>query len=166
MALYQTGDVAAFETLYLRHSGRVFAFLQRKTSPQSAGDILQEIFLKLHRSRHQYSVQYPFLPWLFAITRNALVDFVRLNETKVAQGSVAEIELHAESSQPSAAWTDELTAALKTLPANQRRAIELRYLSDWTFAQIAADMKTSPINARQVISRGIKKLRSGFGGAK
>lgn len=166
MALYQSGDEMAFGTLYQRHSGRVFDFLQRKTSPQNARDILQEAFLKLHRSRHQYSVQYPFLPWLFAITRNALVDFVRLNESKIAKGSVAELDLPSESAEPDATWTDDLTAALETLPAPQRRAIELRYLSEWTFEKIAADMKTSPINARQLISRGIKKLRSGLGGSK
>src|ERR1035437_9350881 len=99
MALYQTGDVAAFEALYRRHSGRVFAFLQRKTSPQSACDLLQEIFLKLHRSRHQYSIQYPFLPWLFAITRNALVDSARLNESKIARNSVAEVDVQSETSE-------------------------------------------------------------------
>ena len=89
MALYQSGDGHAFETLYRRHSGRVFEFLQKKTNPLNARDLLQEAFLKLHRARHQYSVQYPFLPWLFTITRNVLVDFVRLNETKIAQHALS-----------------------------------------------------------------------------
>ena len=165
MALYQSGEMKAFETLYLRHSGRVLAFLQKKTSPESARELLQETFLKLHRSRHQYSPQYPFLPWLFTITRNALVDFVRLNESKVSRSSVVDIE---QASIPADApvWTPDLSQALATLPANQRRAIELRYLSDWTFEQIADDMKTSPTNIRQMVSRGIKKLRSGLGGSK
>lgn len=164
MALYQSGDAQAFDVLYKRHAGRVLAYLQKKTTVESARDLLQETFLKVHRSRHQYSVQYPFLPWLFAITRNALVDFVRLNETKVAQSSVTGIET---SSDPlDATWMPDLSGALQTLPVNQRRAIELRYLSDWTFEKIADDMKTTPTNVRQVISRGIKKLRSGFGGSK
>ena len=164
MALYQSGDAQAFDVLYKRHAGRVLAFLQKKTTTESARDLLQETFLKVHRSRHQYSVQYPFLPWLFAITRNALVDFVRLNETKVALSSVTGIETPSEPLE--ATWTHDLSGALQTLPVNQRRAIELRYLSDWTFEKIADDMKTTPTNVRQVISRGIKKLRSGFGGSK
>jgi RNA polymerase sigma-70 factor (ECF subfamily) len=155
----------AFECLYARHAGRVLAFLHKKVAEQSARDLLQEIFLKLHRARHQYSIQYPFLPWLFAITRNAIVDFVRLNETKVARSSVTSETEIAVGEQPEP-WTPGLSAALNTLPVNQRRAIELRYLSGWTFEQIASDMKTTPINVRQVISRGIKKLRSGFGGSR
>lgn len=165
MSRYQSGDVQAFESLYARHAGRVLAFLHKKVADQSARDLLQEIFLKLHRSRHQYSIQYPFLPWLFAITRNAIIDFIRLNETKVARNS-APSETEIAASELPEPWMPDLSAALNTLPVNQRRAIELRYLSGWTFEQIASDMKTTPINVRQVISRGIKKLRFGFGGSR
>lgn len=166
MALYQSGDSKAFESLYERHAGRVFAYLQKKTTAESARDLLQETFLKVHRSRHQYSVQYPFLPWLFAITRNALVDLIRLNESKIANSSVTNLDSSVDATATEPSWAPDLTHALQTLPANQRRAIELRYLSDWTFEQIANDMKTTPVNVRQVVSRGIKKLRSGLGGSR
>lgn len=164
MALYQNGDAKAFAVLYYRHAGRVLEFLQRKTSPQNARDLVQETFLKVHRSRHQYSVQYPFLPWLFAITRNALIDLSRLNEFKVAQGSQAQDDITEEPAAPPQAWPGDLTVALASLPAKQRRAIELRYLSDWTFEKIAAELKTSPLNIRQIVSRGLRRLRSEFGG--
>lgn len=166
MALYQSGEIKAFETIYARHSGRVLEFLQKKTSPESARELLQETFLKLHRSRHQYSTQYPFLPWLFAITRNAFVDFVRLNESKVARGSVIDIERASISAEDVPTRAPDLSQALATLPVDQRRAIELRYLSDWTFEQIAQEMKTTPVNVRQVISRGIRKIRARLGGSK
>ncbi|PWU19701.1 MAG: hypothetical protein C5B49_05385 [Bdellovibrio sp.] len=166
MSHYQSGDVRAFECLYERHAGRVLRFLRKKTNPESAHDLLQEVFLKVHRSRHQYSAQYPFLPWLFAITRNALADLARLNETKVARNSIADLEMLEVAIPSQEAWTEELSLALKCLPTHQRRAIELRYLSDWTFEKIAEDIKTTPLNVRQIISRGIKKLRSALGGSR
>jgi len=162
MALYQSGDDKAFEVLYKRHSGRVLSYLQRRSNPQTARDLLQDAFLKLHRSRHQYSTQYPFLPWLFTITRNALVDFTRLNETKVAKSSTEEVELVA-AAIPSLPLTD-FEPALVTLSEPQRRTIELRYMQDWSFEKIAAEMQTTPLNVRQIISRSLKKLRSEFGG--
>lgn len=168
MRLYQAGDYVAFETLYHRHSGRVYEFLRKKVSPEIARDLLQETFLKLHRSRSQYSSQYPFLPWLFTISRNVFVDFVRLSETKISERSSEGplSELPAETT-PENSWSGELATALEHLPENQKHAIKLRYLSDWSFEKIAADLKTSPLNARKIISRGIKKLRSNFeGGAK
>lgn len=165
MALYQSGDANAFATLYERHSKRVFAFLQKKVASESARELLQETFLKVHRSRHQYSTQYPFLPWLFAITRNVVIDYFRLNESKIARESVTDVTIPNEAVPAGTSWAPDLAFALKNLPDNQRRAIELRYKCDWTFEQIADDMKTTPINIRQVISRGIKKMRSAFGGA-
>jgi len=156
MVLYQGGDDRAFEVLYRRHSGRVFDFLQKRSSSQNASELLQEAFLKLHKARHQYSVQYPFLPWLFTITRNVLFDFSRLNETKVAKSMVTrELDLTA-APEP----RPEFGIALHSLPEAQRRAIELRYLSDWSFEKIASDMRTTPLNARQLVSRGLKKLRA------
>jgi RNA polymerase sigma factor (sigma-70 family) len=152
MALYQSGDANAFATLYERHSKKVFAFLQKN-------------FLKMHRSRHQYSTQYPFLPWLFAITRNVVIDYFRLNESKIARESVTDVTIPDEAVSAGTSWAPGLSLALKNLPDNQKRAIELRYKCDWTFEQIADDMKTTPVNIRQVISRGIKKMRSAFGGA-
>lgn len=168
MRLYQNGDYVAFEVLYQRHAGRVFEFLKKKVSPEIARDLLQETFLKLHRSRGQYSSQYPFLPWLFTISRNVFLDFVRLSETKISEKSSADLisELPVELI-PESNWPGNLTTALEHLPESQRHAIKLRYLNDWSFEKIAEDLKTTPLNARQIISRGIKKLRSNFeGGSK
>jgi len=164
MALYQSGEVGAFEVLFQRHSGKVFSFLRRRAAPELARELTQETFLKVHRARHQYSAQYPFLPWLFTITRNALVDHARLQESKLARESVGN-EDSIPASQPLEEPSGDLAGALESLPAPQRRAIELRYLQDWSFEQIAAELKTSPVNIRQVISRGLRKLRSSFGGS-
>lgn len=161
MTLYQSGDTAAFEVLYGRHSGRVLAYLQKRTDPQAAVELVQDIFLKLHKRRHRYSAQYPFLPWLFAITRNALVDSFRLKESRIREESVEYLDpVGAITETP---WIKGLQGALQALPDRERRAIELRYQSDWTFEQIAAEMKTSSVNVRQIISRGIRKLRSRAG---
>lgn len=161
MALYQAGDEMAFEILYNRHAGKVCGFLQRRTNQQNAHELTQETFFKLHRARHQYSSKYPLLPWLFTIARNTLYDFERLGETKTSHRSTSEIEAPPDHSPDK---SDGLSLDLQKLPEAQRLAIELRYLKDWSFEKIAAELRTSPLNARQLISRGVKKLRSRFGG--
>ena len=162
MALYQSGDFAAFEILYYRHSGRVFQYLKKKVDAIHAQELLQETFEKLHRSRAKYNIQYPFLPWLFTISRNALLDFYKTAETKILQNtSSAPVLLDnlVASAVTETHSPHDISAILGELPHNQKRAIELRYLHDWSFEKIARDMKTSEDNIRQVISRGIKKLR-------
>lgn len=164
MTLYKSGDHAAFECLYQRHSGRVFQYLKGKVSSEAAKDLLQETFLKIHRSRSQYQPQYPFLPWLFTVARNSLNDFFKSSEQKVIKISV-EADSLPETLQPIGSEHD-LSAALSGLPSVQRRAIELRYLNEWSFEKIAGEMNTTPENSRQIISRGIKKIRSFLKGEK
>lgn len=162
MSLYQSGNYLAFEVLYQRSSGKVFQYLKGKVSAEVAQDLLQEIFIKIHKARGQYSTQYPFLPWLFTISRNTLFDYfksavvnrksneISLNESGINHSDVAPVSLDHDI---------DLTMALGHLPENQRRAIELRYLSEWSFEKIADEIKTTPMNVRKLVSRGIKKLR-------
>ena len=158
MTLYQSGDYAAFECLYERHSGRVFQYLKGKVSVEAAKDILQETFMKIHRSRAQYQPQYPFLPWLFTVARNNLNDFFKRSDQKVVRIGIAADSLP-ETLLPNTSDHD-LSAALSGLPHIQRRAIELRYMNEWSFEKIAEEMKTTPDNTRQIVSRGIRKIRS------
>ncbi len=165
MSLYQNGDFAAFEVLYRRHSGRVYEYLRKKTpSSEIAMDLTQGTFEKLHKSRSKYSSQYPLLPWLFAISRNTLVDYFKSSETKLTK-AVQDPEILLENlAQPVLqAESPDITLALATLPHGQRQAIELRYLRDWSFEKIATHMNTSEDNARQLISRGLKRVREFFG---
>jgi len=52
-----------------------------------------------------------------------------------------------------------LEAQLAELPSAQRIAVQMRYVDVSTFEEIAAVLKTSPVNARQLISRGLKRLK-------
>ena len=160
MNLYLQGDFAAFEVLYTRHSGRLYEYLKKKVTPEIAQDLLQETFERLHKSRDKYNAQYPFLPWLFTISRNILLDFYKKAETKVSQASnssqsLLESIIVTSDEHP----THDFSQALNILPQNQKRAIELRYLNEWSFEKISQEIKISEENVRQLVSRGIKKLR-------
>lgn len=162
MVLYQRGDFQAFERLYERHSGRVFQYLTTKiANTAQAQDLLQDVFMKVHRSRAQYTPEYPFLPWIFTIARNSVTDFLKSAQRREIAGlAPATFEVLTAAVAETNATEYDLAHAIGTLPPEQKKAIELRYLSDWSFEKIAEEMKTTPVNSRQIISRGIKKIRS------
>ena len=55
MASYQEGSEEAFKELYSRHSGKVLGYLRSRTSSeQDAVDLFQEVFVKIHKSKHLY----------------------------------------------------------------------------------------------------------------
>jgi len=165
MSFYQSGNYQAFEVLYHRSSGKVFQYLKGKVEAEVAQDLLQEVFIKIHKAREQYSTQYPFLPWLFTISRNTLFDYFKSAKfsRKNSEVNLSDNEIEILNLEPVGQGAEvNLTSALSHLPENQRRAIELRYLHDWSFEKIADDIKTTPTNVRKLVSRGVKKLRSGI----
>jgi len=162
MSLYQMSDYFAFEILYKRHSGKIYEYLKKKVGVDTAQELLQETFATLHKARDKYDSQYPFLPWIFTVTRNALFDYFKRAETQVSKNSSSSefLSLSGELSIPEFGGASELKDILSLLPENQKRAIELRYLSDWSFERIAKEIETSPQNVRQLISRGLKRIKA------
>ncbi len=149
------GETQAFDILFQRHSPRVLGFLTRKTgSDKLAQDLLQEVFLKFHRSRHQYRAGLPLLPWLYSIMRSVMLD-----EFKKDHGE--DIVDPAQLEQMPAAFPVDsgVPAGLELLPAPQRQAVTMRVLDDATFEEIAERLSTSQENARQLVSRALRKLK-------
>jgi RNA polymerase sigma-70 factor (ECF subfamily) len=167
MESYKTGETIAFEVLYERHSGRVQGYLQKKLfSPKEAQDLLQEVFFKLHRSRHQYNGTLPFSPWLFSITRSIWLDHLKKKslEDATEQGKLEALQPVVQVSRVSDAGIGQ--EILDRLPESQKEAVGLRVFDEATFEEIATRLSTSPENARQLVSRGLKRLREIWGSRK
>ena len=158
MVAYQLGEAEAFEELYSRHSSKVLGYLRKKVRSEAlARDIFQATFLKLHKSRSRYNASFPFVPWLFTISRNELLDAMK----KPHVSREALVEVVPEFASPVQEVQPEIS--LQSLPASQRKAVELRYQKDFSFEEIAKALETSPANARQLISRALRSLRGIYG---
>ena len=162
MAEYAEGDMEAFQCLYRRHKDRVLGFLVAKLkSRDEAEEVFQAVFTKLHLARGKYQQDIPFLPWIFTIARNALIDHVRKTETYRKHVMTSEVAVETSS----AAATDTISGSielgeLSRLSGSQRQALELRFNEGLTFGEIAERMDISASNSRQIISRAIRKLRT------
>ncbi|HEY5038072.1 MAG TPA: sigma-70 family RNA polymerase sigma factor, partial [bacterium] len=68
----------AFRRLLDRYKNRVFSLIYRMVqNPSDAEDLAQESFLKAFRNLRSYDPSRPFLTWLFKITHNTTIDFLR-----------------------------------------------------------------------------------------
>lgn len=162
MHLYQVGNEGAFKELYARHSSMVLGFIKSKIrSAEKAHDIFQEVFVKIHKSKHLYNKTLPFLPWLFTITKNAIVDEVRKSKNEKLHTQMDEISETAlvPDQEPN---FNQVRPYMESLPENQKSAVYLRYVEEKTFEEISAILKTSPANVRQLVSRGVQRMRELF----
>ncbi len=157
MVMYQSGSEEAFQTLYRRHSEKIYGFLRRKVwNDERAAELYQETFLKMHRSKHLYNKSLPALPWIFSITKSVLVDGIR-SDQRAKRDAEYSPDLEGVEDHRSVA---EVTSLMGRLPESQRKAIELRYIDEKTFEEIAASLETSSENARKIVSRAVAKLKS------
>ncbi|MCC6138702.1 MAG: RNA polymerase sigma factor [Bdellovibrionaceae bacterium] len=160
MNLYLQAHTQAFNELYRRHSGKLLTYLKKKVSPEVAEDLLQNTFTRLYTAKHTYKDNYLFLPWLFTIARNTLLDYYKKPETRISNNTV---ELSEDIQNPEAIESftnNDIPQLLYNLTPQQRQVFELRYLHDWSFEQIGKMTATSPANIRQIISRGLKKIKT------
>jgi RNA polymerase sigma factor (sigma-70 family) len=156
MRSYQEGEQMAFEILFKRYAGRVLGFLSKRFfQPQLAQDLTQDVFLKLHRSRAQYVPDLVFAPWLFSITRSVWIDHLKKNRKE----EPTEKEFLEKLSPATELVFESQDEILGYLPSNQKTAVAMKIYDDATFEEIASRLETSTANARQLFSRGLKRLR-------
>lgn len=169
MELYKKNSQEAFDMLYKRYVNRIVSYLRKRSlSDKEVSDLVQEVFLKLHRSREQYSQMLPLAPWIFSITRSVFLDSVKKKKVEVATPlevfeSVASNEAIAEELMINKTNQNEkLTDLLSGLTETQRQVIGMRIFDEATFDEISSRLSTSPENVRQIFSRTIRKLKSNF----
>lgn len=163
MVAYKEGDLSAFQTLYNRHKGRLMGYLITKTKDQAeAEDVFQSVYLKLHKNRFKYREDIPFLPWIFTITRNTMIDHIRKRKTFKKH-----ITLNTEYIISSAAGNKRgplsisgAISELSSLSDSQRQVLELRFNDGLSFKDIGKHMKITHSNARQIASRAVRALRN------
>ncbi len=160
MLAYRRGEEESFRGLYERYSGRVYGYLRLRLKSRSVvDDAFQTVFLKLHRSRSQYRPALPFAPWLFTICRNVVWDALRAMARRPEElSAIGMEEVAATEPLPSSDLPE-----LRALPAERRRALELRFGQELSFQEIADRLETSPGNARQLVSRALRQLRRTLG---
>ncbi len=156
MALYQEGSEEAFAVLYSRHSGKILGYLKsRLRSEQEVADLFQEVFVKIHRSKHLYKRSLPVLPWIFSVTHSVLIDGVRKRNRKKEDYDFNFDQMPSQENEEAVT----VVPLLNVLANDQQLALQMRYLDEKTFEEIAISLKTSTVNARQIISRGVKKIK-------
>jgi RNA polymerase sigma factor (sigma-70 family) len=165
------GDADAFAQLFDRHAPPLRAWLRLQTrDPQAAADLLSETFAQAwtHRARFRDHAGGSAAPWLFGIARNLLADWRRRGRVEATARQKLGMQAHIEAVEPLRALDDELTpeleAALATLPATQRAALELRVLDELDYPAIAAHLGSSEGGARNRVHRALSALRGALEG--
>jgi RNA polymerase sigma-70 factor, ECF subfamily len=168
MQLVGEGNPRAFELIYDRHGGAAFSLAYRMVGNRvTAEDISQEAFLSIWRSRLRYDQSRGSVrTWVLGIVHNRAIDALRRGGVHDRRREPIDVvEEHHEApvrTDVEAARREEarsVRSALDTLPAEQRRTIELAYFGGFSHSQIA-ELLDEPIGTVKGRMRlGLDKLR-------
>jgi RNA polymerase sigma-70 factor (ECF subfamily) len=160
----QRGSQEAIEALFRRHWRQAHraAYLVVR-DPDAAEDIAQEAFLSALRALDRFDRRRPFRPWLHRIVVNRAIDHARARTLRREVGEDAV----AEPAAPEAHFgiDADLSAALADLDPEQRAAVVLRYLLDYTPGEISRMLGVPRGTVNSRLRRGLDHLADTLEGA-
>ena len=162
MLRYQSADADAAAELVERLSPRLARFLAGPVYTRAfAEDMLQECWLRIHRSRAAYRPGTPVLPWVYAIARHTRIDSYRrrrkidLRETALEQIS----DTDGRASTPAKTPDLDLWRLVERLPSGQREVILMLKVSGMTLEETAGATGSTVGAVKQKAHRAYVKLR-------
>jgi RNA polymerase sigma-70 factor (ECF subfamily) len=158
------GDAASHRALLERLSRRLRAYYKGKLArigrdTTEAEDLVQEAVLAVHIKRHTYDPAEPLTPWVHAIARYKLIDFLRRNRVSISDVPIDEADtIMAHDDNVSAESTYDVKRLMERLPKNLRCSIEAVKLNGQSIAEAAENCGLSEAGVKVNIHRGLKAL--------
>lgn len=161
----QDGNSASYQELLQQITIILKKYLAtRIISEPDREDIMQDILIAIHNSRHTYLVSKPFYPWMYAIAKNVLVKFYKKFQ-RVSEISI-DIEMeeipNPEKIKIDEKYSDQVKAMLsiiQTLPSRQKQILIMLKFDKISIREIANKLNLSEGNVKVVAHRAYETIR-------
>jgi RNA polymerase sigma-70 factor, ECF subfamily len=182
MEAFRDGDARAFEQLVTRHQRGVYNFLLRSARDRArAEELLQEVFLRVIRSKQRYERTAKFTTWLYAIARNLCVDESRrarfrdhasLDASRRGRdgeggqpllATLAAEDVPTDEAAEAGTLRERLAAAVDRLPEDQREVFLLRQMAGLSFREIGETVGIPENTVKSRMRYALEKLRGDLG---
>ena len=158
----QQGSERAFEQLYRRHVGRVYALCMRLCGNASlAEELTQDAFVRAWERLETFRHDSAFSSWLYRLTVNVVLGDMRSRQRRAAK--LAEVEAmtgshhHTQGASPETRL--DLEAAIAQLSDGARQVFVLHDVEGYKHDEIASLMGIEPGTSKAHLHRARKILR-------
>ncbi|HEX5132079.1 MAG TPA: sigma-70 family RNA polymerase sigma factor [Candidatus Krumholzibacteria bacterium] len=177
VARARSGDERAYRALLEKYERAVFSICLRMVrNRDEATDLAQESFIKVFASLDRYNSAYAFSSWLFKITSNLCIDYLRkrridtLPMDQPIDGEKGEIQRQYATADPTPEERldrnqkmERLEAAITSLPEHYRIMLILRHQEDLSYEEIADHLSVPLGTVKARIHRAREMLKNLLG---
>lgn len=179
VARARKGDESAYRILLRKYQRSVYSICLRMVrNREEAEDLAQDAFVKVFAMLDRYNPSYAFSSWLFKITSNLCIDFIRKKRiegvpmdepVRSDKGDyIRQFETSVDDPETASLKRERsgyLSRAIESLPPHYRLMVILRHQEELSYEEIAAavgvplgTVKARIHRARQMLRKKLEEL--------
>jgi len=158
----KAGDTRAFETLYRRLVGRIYALsLRMSRDPARAEELTQDVFVRAWEKMGSFRGESQFTTWLHRLAVNVILQAGRSKGRREGKEQlVADPELYMDRVRVEMPGTrEDLERAIAELPEGARTVLILRDVQGYKYEEIAQMQDVALGTVKAQIHRARKLMR-------
>lgn len=171
VALKQLKDEEVFDEMYKLYYSKLYSIaLAYVSSNEDAEEIVQDVFVKFWKKREQIEILSNLTGYLYKMTRNSCLDFLRSQKNKLAIGTNLHqqqylLNYFALSSEADSLIIEkelqfQINEGIKLLPEKCRMVFMKSRMEGLKYREISNSMDISTKTVENQISKALKHLRS------
>lgn len=153
-------------TIYKQFHADLLGYIKSKVrSTEDAEDILQNVFIRIASNIDKLSEELKVKNWIFTITRNAIIDYYRVNASKKKLALAGEMDENipeAEDPDPTKGLDQCMSNMINLLPEEYRDIIIDSELKGIRQKDLAARHGMAYPSMRSRVQRGRERLKQLF----
>ncbi|MGB3724952.1 MAG: sigma-70 family RNA polymerase sigma factor [Glaciecola sp.] len=155
------GNQKAFETLYEKTSGQLYAIALKMLNNQAlAEEATQDAFIKIwHNAGSYQSGRGTVLTWMVSIVRYRALDSIRYHNVRKEVTLPEDIESDKQNNSKSTSELKKLESCMSELDDSHRHAIHLAYFGGLSHHEVTQHMASPLGTVKSWIRRGLQSLQ-------
>jgi len=159
----QRGDERAFSIIVRTYEVPVFNYVMRLVGERAlAEDLTQEVFLRVFQGLPKFSLRSKFTTWLFQVTKNRVLDELRVSERRPRSLVALEDLPPLEAIDPPAEQVETIDAlwrAIEELNVDLKMALLLRDVVGLSYTEIADSLEITLATVKWRIYKGREEVQ-------
>ena len=164
MVLSLQGNQQAYTSLLKETTRFLRPFIAKRLNLASeVDDLVQEILISIHKARHTYDGNRPYKPWVYAIARFRLQDYLRAHYSDQLRSAIdlSEVEeILPEYVTETGFSYESIKEEVRKLPEKQATILQLMHQEGYTAREVAEKLGMSESAVKVAAHRAYKVLRN------